>query len=147
MSRCKVEAPYPEPADGKKRVIFFLDPAESRTAEAMNYRVQLLPGRSMTLSKTDAANITALPGEIKERTVEGWGFDYYDVKISNEAIATRMLLLDDDDGVPVRKFVPIASPKLIRYNSNAPVVVYLPEDAELRYSVWTAGEEAVAVRE
>lgn len=37
-------------------------------------------------------------------------------------------------------------PYLIRYNSRMTVVVYVPEDVEVRYRIWTTGAEIKAMR-
>jgi ecotin len=33
-------------------------------------------------------------------------------------------------------------PRLFRYNSRLPIVVYAPEGVEIRYRIWSAGPEA-----
>lgn len=38
-------------------------------------------------------------------------------------------------------FVRSSDETLVRYNSRLPLVVYTPEDVELRYRVWRGGEE------
>lgn len=144
MLNCKIEAPYPEPEEGEKRVIFALDSPSSRQKEILGYRLQLIPGRTVTMTKGEAINVRAFDGKIEERTVEGWGYDYYKVRLSNNAISTNMMYTGDDGDMQVTKFVPISRPQLVRYNSYAPVVVYIPEDAELRYSVWTSGDDEYA---
>jgi ecotin len=48
-----------------------------------------------------------------------------------------------DPNVPkVDRFVTLrGEPYLIRYNSRLPVVVYVPEGAEVRYRIWRADTE------
>ena len=39
----------------------------------------------------------------------------------------------------IKQFVS-GTPLLIRYNSRLPIVVYAPEDYEIKYRIWTAGD-------
>jgi ecotin len=48
----------------------------------------------------------------------------------------------DPNAPQVDRFVAlVGEPYLIRYNSRLPVVVYVPEGAEVRYRIWSAGSE------
>jgi len=39
----------------------------------------------------------------------------------------------------VNRFITLGGgPFLIRYNSRLPIVVYVPEDVEVRYRIWSA---------
>jgi len=52
-------------------------------------------------------------------------------------------LIAVDPNVPkVERFITLGGdPYLIRYNSRLPIVVYVPEDAEVRYRIWKAAAE------
>lgn len=54
---------------------------------------------------------------------------------------TRMAV---DPNVPTEtRFIPPGGdPYLIRYNSQLPLVVYVPDGVEARYRIWTAGTNA-----
>lgn len=46
----------------------------------------------------------------------------------------------DDKKTPA--FVPVVGEGfMLRYNSKLPVVVYVPEDIEVRYRVWSASQD------
>jgi ecotin len=46
----------------------------------------------------------------------------------------------------VNRFITLGGdPHLIRYNSNLPIVVYVPEGVEVRYRIWSAEAEAKVV--
>jgi ecotin len=48
----------------------------------------------------------------------------------------------DPDAPKVNRFITLGvDPYIIRYNSRVPIVVYVPEGAEVRYRIWTAGAE------
>jgi ecotin len=48
----------------------------------------------------------------------------------------------------VRRFVTLGGePLLIRYNSQLPVVVYVPEGVEVRFRIWAAAQKTFAVKQ
>jgi ecotin len=56
------------------------------------------------------------------------------------------LMTIDPNAPKVARFITLGgAPCLIRYNSRLPVVVYVPEGVEVRYRIWTAGTEAIAI--
>lgn len=58
------------------------------------------------------------------------------------------LMAVDPKAPRVARFIPLGGePYIIRYNSKLPIVIYLPEGAEVRYRIWTASEEIKAVSE
>ncbi|KPA73311.1 ecotin putative (LiISP1) [Leptomonas pyrrhocoris] len=139
MSYCKIAALYPQAPRGEKRIIFALDPL-GEEVEQQQFMLQLIPARVMKVSKTDAGNVLVLQGKIEQHTVEGGDVPYFHVELAREYASTRRDVADDDDGVKVRQLVPMTQPPMFPYSSVYPVVVYLPEDVELHYSVWY-GEE------
>lgn len=124
------KAPYPKPSENQRRFVIFLDEKE---AELENYRLQLLPGR---VENVDGANRHFVCGEVKEETIEGWGYNYYVVTMGPTAGTLMMPFGDAAKKTP--KFVPMNNTELIRYNSKLPVVVLVPKDAELRYKIWVS---------
>jgi len=119
--------------NGSARFVIELPHKERGEEDA--FRVEITTGRQMM---TDGVNNYRLGGSIKPMPLKGWGFTYYDATISAQAASTRIGV---PPGTPQEmKFVPAAS-TLIRYNSRIPVVVYAPEDAEVRYRIWKAPEK------
>lgn len=104
-------------------------------------RVELLVGRT---EKVDARNTFFFGGKIEEETIEGWGFPRYIVHSLGPRAGT---LIAVDPSLPkVERFIPLAGgPFLIRYNSQLPVVVYVPEGTEVRHRIWSAPPETAAV--
>lgn len=123
---------YPPTMNGLVRQVIVLPHKERGEEDA--FQVELIVGRKMM---TDGVNTYFLGGEIEEKTVEGWGYPYYLVRVG-EAGSTLMAPLADVP--PVERFVAMPS-KLIRYNSRLPVVVYTPKDVEVRYRIWSAGDK------
>jgi len=101
-------------------------------------KVQLLVGKTV---KVDASNIYFFGGKIKEEIIQGWGFTRYVMPSLGPLAGTLMAV---NPSVPkVDKFVTIGGdPQLLRYNSRLPIVVYVPEDCEVRYKFWKAEPEA-----
>ena len=123
---------YPAAEKGMNRFVLHLP----ELADEYAAKVELIVGKEQ---ETDGVNIVHLGGNIVESDVKGWGYPRFDVTVG-PGISTRI-------GIPpgqptVKKFVTLAgNPYLIRYNSKLPVVVYVPEGYELRYRIWTAGDE------
>ncbi|SCU71513.1 ecotin family (I11), putative [Trypanosoma equiperdum] len=120
------KAPYPEPGPGQTCCIILL---EEKPDEEENYRVELIPGRVME----DGLATGTVSGVVREEVIHGWGYSYYVVEME-PLVTTRRSIRSFHR--PTR-FVPVPTKHFIRYNSQLPVVVYLPHNTELRYRVWT----------
>ncbi|MCG8509052.1 MAG: ecotin family protein, partial [Rhodospirillales bacterium] len=58
------------------------------------------------------------------------------------------LIAVDPNAPKVERFVKLGGePYLIRYNSRLPVVVYVPQEAEVRYRIWRADEEMSVMKQ
>lgn len=134
---------FPAPKSDQKRYVIHL-PSKPNEEE---FKVELRPGR---VEKVDGVNHYMLGGRIKTKQLEGFGYDYYEVKLGPVA-STRMAPMDQEGAAPQDAFIAINKPKLVRYNSRLPLVVYVPNNAQLRYRVWTvlneSGAEKVADEE
>jgi ecotin len=130
---------YPPAAEGMKRVVVYLEPKE----EEDDYRVELMVGRTV---EVDAANRFFFSGTLEEETIEGWGFPKYMVKQIGPMAGTRIGV--DPDAPKVKRFVKLGGePKLLRYNSKLPLVVYVPKDAEVKLKVWVASPQPLTLNE
>jgi ecotin len=123
---------FPEAADGMSRYVILL-PHKER-GEENDYRVELFVGKEML---TDGVNRHFLIGGIEEKPLEGWGFTYYE---SSEFGRAGSTLIGVPPGTPqVKAFVTVPSLR-VPYNSRVPLVVYVPEEGEVRYRIWKASE-------
>lgn len=130
---------YPPAADGMKRVVVYLESKE----EEDDYRIELMVGKTV---EVDAANRFFFAGTLEEETIEGWGFPKYIVKQIGPMAGTRIGV--DPDAPKVKRFVKLGGePKLLRYNSKLPLVVYVPKDAEVKLKVWVASPQPVTLNE
>lgn len=97
-----------------------------------NLKIELLAGK---VEEVDC-NPTHYTGQLTEKTLEGWGYNYYELSDLTGPVSTKMACPDEDKSL---KFIPVLTTgSLLQYNSRLPVVVYLPEGLELRWRTWVA---------
>lgn len=121
---------FPPVEPGQVRYVVQL-PAE---ADESALKVELLVGRMV---ETDAANRYFFGGQLEEETIQGWGFTRYVLRELGPMAGTLMAV--DPDAPKVERFIMIGGePRLLRYNSRLPLVVYVPEGVEVRYRLWRA---------
>ncbi|XKM13996.1 serine protease inhibitor ecotin [Orbaceae bacterium ac157xtp] len=119
-------APYPAPDAGYHRSVIFLPPLK----DEQNAKVELMVGKEMLVD----CNFTGLSGSITQHELKGWGYQYYVVKTNNQAFSTMMACSDVDQKID---FVNVNNNLgLIQYNSGLPIVVYAPQDIQVKYRVW-----------
>jgi ecotin len=121
---------FPAPTEGMERYVIVLDHKERGDEEA--YKVELIVGKEML---TDGVNQLRLANTIEARSLEGWGYTYYEV--TGPSTVTSTLMAPPEGAPQVMAFV-TAAPLLISYNSRLPIVVYTPKGYEVRYRVWRA---------
>ncbi|THF65555.1 serine protease inhibitor ecotin [Pseudothauera nasutitermitis] len=125
--------PYPPAAEGQVRHVIQLP----QQANEYDFKVELIAGKTMEVD----CNHRSLGGEWQEKTVQGWGYTYYELEKVGPGISTMMAC---PPGSTRQAFVQVGGePLLVRYNSKLPLVLYAPSDVEVRYRVWAAGLESV----
>ncbi len=123
---------FPAAEDGMQR--FVIELPDKARGEEDSFKVELVAGKQVL---TDGVNVYRLASSIEPKTLQGWGYTYYDVTGSGEVLGT---LMAPPEGTPmVERFV-MGKPILIRYNSRLPIVVYAPVEYQLRYRIWQASE-------
>jgi len=123
---------FPPARQGVERFVIVL-PHKER-GEEDDFRVELIVGVKML---TDGVNRVRLGDAIEPRTLEGWGYTYYEVSGSSPTIST---LMAPPEGAPSVETFVTAAPLQILYNSRLPIVVYAPRGYEVRYRIWKASE-------
>jgi ecotin len=116
---------YPKAEKGFKQVIVQL-PIEKNED---NLKIELFIGSEKMVD----CNIHNLIGKTTEETVKGWGYNYFTVESSGETTSTRMACPNP----PTKKFVTL-EPILTRYNSKLPIVLYVPQNIDVKYRIWRA---------
>ena len=129
---------FPPAGEGEVRCVLQVPKQEDESA----YQVELIVGKTV---KLDKENRYFFGGKIERETIKGWGFPRYMVSKLGRLAGTLMAM--DPNAPKVERFVSLGGePHLIRYNSRLPIVVYVPEGAEVRYRIWKA-EETKPMRE
>ena len=112
-----------------------------RQADESAFKVELIVGRMV---EVDEWNRYFFGGKIEMETIKGWGYPIYMVRKLGPMAGTLMAV--DPHAPKVDRFITLGvDPYIIRYNSRLPIVVYVPEGAEVRYRIWTAGAEVKAI--
>lgn len=125
--------PFPAAQAGQTRHVIALPAHTNEDA----LKVELIVGKTQ---KVDC-NQHRFGGALQERTAEGWGYNYYVLDSLGQGVSTMMAC---PPGSERDAFVRSSSETLVRYNSRVPLVVYTPQDVQVRYRVWRAGEEQIA---
>jgi ecotin len=123
---------FPPAREGMERFVIAL--AHKERGEEDDFKVELTVGKEML---TDGVNQVRLGNAIEPRTLQGWGYTYYEVTGPSETIST---LMAPPEGAPKVKAFVTAAPLQVRYNSRLPIVVYAPSGYEVRYRIWSASE-------
>jgi len=129
--------PYPPAEQGYKRMVIRLQPLDNEA----NHKVELMIGKTM---KVDCNKHWFL-GQLSEAIAQGWGFTYFKLGQVTGPASTRMACPPDQK--PQDSLVKLQSAQgLLAYNSKLPVVVYVPNDFEVHYRIWTATEESLVAK-
>lgn len=129
---------FPPAEPGMARHVLQLPQQKDESA----FKVELIVGKDV---KTDAGNRYFFGGKIEAENIEGWGYTRYKVEKFGPMAGTLMAV--DPDTPKKNRFITLGGDSyLIRYNSRLPVVVYVPEDAEVRYRIWSASAETKIIK-
>ncbi|MGU3414135.1 serine protease inhibitor ecotin [Enterobacteriaceae bacterium C23F] len=122
-------APYPKAEKGMKRQVITLPEQKDESG----YKVELLVGQTLEVD----CNQHRLGAKLESKTLEGWGYDYYVVDKVSSPVSTMMAC---PDGKKTEKFVTayLGDDAMMRYNSKLPIVVYTPENVDVKYRIWKA---------
>jgi ecotin len=127
---------FPPAEEGMVRYVINLPEQEDETA----WRVELLVGQTVQL---DAANRYFFAGTLETETIEGWGFDRHILRQLGPLAGTLMAV--NPDAPKVERFITLGGePRLLRYNSRLPLVVYVPDGVEVRYRFWRADTDVAS---
>lgn len=121
--------PYPPVATGERRWLISVDTPSSAAADQ---RVELILGRTLMVD----CNRHVLLGSLVEESLPGWGIPIYRAKGGQPMASTRMAC----PGQALRReFVRLgAPPTLVPVQPRLPIVVYAPQDLEVRWRLWRA---------
>lgn len=120
---------FPAPKHGYKQV-FIKVPAKKNE---QNYKIEVRVGKTEMVD----CNRHFMGGTIEEKNLDGWGYTYY-VAETNGNIGSTMM--GCPDGKLTKQFIHL-QPMTVNYNSRLPIVVYVPESLEVKYTIWSAGKK------
>lgn len=120
---------YPEAQDGFKRTVITLPPMS-------NEKQHMVAVYAGIYHETDC-NKHFLIGGMQTNTLEGYGYEYFTVETDGMVGSTMMAC---PQGSPKTKSFVHLQPIMINYNSKVPIVVYAPENVQIRYKVFTEDE-------
>ncbi|BCS97730.1 ecotin [Desulfoluna limicola] len=107
---------------------------EKARGEDEGFMVELIAGKMMM---TDGVNLMRLGSVIEPRPLKGWGYTYYEVTGTSQAMST---LMAPPEGAPMVEAFVSGKPLKVRYNSRLPIVVYAPKGFEIKYRIWKASD-------
>ena len=124
-------APFPKAEQGLKRQVIQLPQQQDESA----LKVELMIGQTLEVD----CNRHRLGGQLKSKTLEGWGYDYYVFDKVTSPVSTMMAC---PDGKKEKQFVMagLGDAGMLRYNSKLPIVVYTPANIDVKYRIWRADE-------
>ncbi|MEK7978578.1 serine protease inhibitor ecotin [Klebsiella michiganensis] len=124
-------APFPKAEQWMKRQVIQLPQQQDESA----LKVELMIGQTLEVD----CNRHRLGGQLKSKTLEGWGYDYYVFDKVTSPVSTMMAC---PDGKKEKQFVMagLGDAGMLRYNSKLPIVVYTPANIDVKYRIWRADE-------
>lgn len=130
-------APFPKAEKGMVRQVIELPERQDESS----YKVELIIGQTLDVD----CNKHQLAGKFERKTLEGWGYDYYTFESAKNADGSVMYtstMMACPDGKKEKKFVTanLVENGLLNYNSKLPVVVYAPENIDVKYRLWKADD-------
>ena len=123
---------FPETMEAYDRYVIYLPKQDNEEA----LRLEVIPG----IMKEVDCNTHWLIGEFNTKEIEGMGYNYMVFDSKGDVAATRMAC---PDNTLIEKFV-AAEGNFGRYNSQLPIIVFVPKGVELKYNVWKAHDTKVA---
>lgn len=107
-------------------------------ADSNNYQIELVIGKN---DKVDC-NRKWYGADLQQKTIEGFGYNYYQVDELTGPMSTMMGCLNNEIK---EAFVTanLGQKAFINYNSRLPIVVYTPKDIEVKYRVWSTTDELI----
>ncbi|SDL63208.1 Ecotin precursor [Sphingobacterium mizutaii] len=121
---------FPAPEKGFKRMVIEVPYSDADN----NKKIEFSVGKMM---EVDGCNHFGLNGTIETKDLEGWGYQYYVFKTNGDVISTQMAC----PGAPGRNLFVSAQPTLVPYNGKMPIVVYVPEEYDVRFKIFTSTDE------
>ncbi|QIR14615.1 serine protease inhibitor ecotin [Shewanella aestuarii] len=120
---------FPKPQQGNKQHILALPKLEDES----NYMIEVQFGQNQMVD----CNQHRLMGSVELKTLDGWGYSYYQVDKVLDGSSTMRMCTEPEKA----QFVMLGEGIKMAYDSRLAKVFYLPENIELRYRIWQVSSE------
>ena len=127
---------FPKPEAGYKQMVIEVPHSDND----MNKKIEFTIGK---MAEVDKCNRHGLMGSVEEKTLDGWGFNYYVFTTKGDIVSTQMACLDNE---LISKFV-TAQPNLVDYNGRLPIVIYVPEGFDVQFKIFKAENDVYRASE
>lgn len=136
QSQIKVDLSiFPKPEAGFKQVVIEVPHSDLDSSKKIEFKV----GKWM---EVDGCNQFNLMGTIEQKDLSGWGYTYYTFETKGDVASTKK----GCPGMQNRNMFVSAKPFLTQYNGRMPIVIYVPQEYDVRYSIYkTDGEQYQAL--
>lgn len=118
---------FPAPEKGYKKLVIEVPHSENDENKKIDFNV----GKWMDV---DGCNYFNLQGTYEKKDLQGWGFDYYVFKTNGDVISTMIGCPDAKD----RRLFVTAQTQTVNYNGRLPIVIYVPEDYDVQFKIFTS---------
>lgn len=117
---------FPKAKEGYKRMHIQVPAIPNE----MDCKVEIMVGKNEMVD----CNNHFMAGTIQSEDLSGWGYTYY-TAVTDGNIGSTMMACPDKK--QTKKFVTMPS-QMVNYNSNMPIVIYVPQNCDVKYRVWRA---------
>jgi len=127
---------FPKPEKGYKQVVIEVP----HSAQDANKKIEFRVGKMM---EVDGCNNYGLQGTLEKKDLQGWGYDYYVFQSKGDVFSTQMGCPD----APKRHLFVSALPETTRYNGRMPIVIYVPQEYDVKFKIFTSDNDEYDAQE
>jgi ecotin len=125
---------FPAAEPGAQRLVIRLPKLDDEASR----KVEILLSKRLMVD----CNRQRLGGALQQKTLQGWGYSYYQLDQLIGPMSTLMACPNDTKKAAA---VPVGGEGyLVRYNSRLPIVLYVPQGLDVQYRIWQPGESLPA---
>lgn len=110
------------------------------SSQDSNKKIEFTIGKMM---EVDGCNSHGLMGSLEKKDLKGWGYDYYVFQSNGDVFSTQMGCPD----AAKRNLFVSNQPETTRYNGRMPIVIYVPEEFEVKFKIFTADQDEYVAQE
>lgn len=133
MSNNEELKPWPAAAAGEIRHVIRLQAKDDEAAHG----VELVIGKELEID----CNRHWFGGKLERQVVSGWGYPLY--RLTSVAGPASTMMACPEEGKRTAFVAVNLEDPMLRYNSNLPIVVYVPDGFSVRYRTWSADGDAI----